>query len=298
MPQIYRADWHDYRSRCIYMVTAVKRPGVDDFGALAGDHRLPPGTCGSSYISYSAVGRAIRDTIARFPLLNPGARVLQYAIMPDHLHLLLFVERPCGETLGQMISRFKVTVNNAAGVESVFAPGFNDQILRPGRSLDTIYRYLRENPWRLAVRRATPDYFRRTSSLLIDGRLYSAYGNMHLLGNPFKEAVVVHRRDTPAERTASRARWLYTAEGGGVLVSPFISPDEKAVRADAEAVGGRIILITDIAMGERYKPHAHDFERCCRGRLLIISTGEGSGDALTRADCVAMNALAATIAKK
>ena len=53
---------------------------------------------------------------------------------------------------------------------------------------------------------------------------------MLLLDNPFKEQVVVHRADSPEVRESNRRRWLYTAANGGVLVSPFISPDERGIR--------------------------------------------------------------------
>ena len=76
---------------------------------------------------------------------------------------------------------------------SIFAKGFNDQILKPTRSLDMLYGYLRDNPRRLAVRREHPEYFRRVNRLKIGDKTYQAYGNIQLLDCPFKEAVVIHR---------------------------------------------------------------------------------------------------------
>lgn len=81
-------------------------------------------------------------------------------------------------------------------------------------------------------------------ALSIAGNTYRVYGNIQLLEHPFKEQVVVHRADSPEVRKQNRDLWLYTAANGGVLVSPFISPAEKGIRAAAEAAGGRIILIS------------------------------------------------------
>ncbi len=67
--------------------------------------------------------------------------------------------------------------------------------------------------------------------------------------------------------------WLSDAAKGTVLVSPFISKSEKAIRVEAEDIGANIILITHEAFGERFKPAAHDFNLCSQGRLLIISLG-------------------------
>ena len=131
--------------------------------------------------------------------------------------------------------------------------------------------------------------------LRIGNRVYNAYGNLQLLDNPFREQVVVHRADSEATRRQNRELWLYTAANGGVLVSPFISPAEKAIRAEAESLGARIILVSPEPFCERYKPAVHDFQLCEQGRLLIVSSPTDCCE-LDRAHCLAMNSLASTIA--
>lgn len=279
------------------MVTLNKFPGVKNFGTLEGDFQIAVGQRGGSFVSESENGRAIKEVLRRFYTIEPNIRILQYSIMPDHVHILLFVEYPTQEELGRIVARFKVEVNNKAGIERMFAKGFNDQILKKSRSLDTLYRYIRENPRRLAVRRAFPEYFRRTNSLRIGKEVYQAYGNFQLLENPFREQVVVHRADSEERRRNNLEQWLYTASNGGVLVSPFISPAEKAVRDRADAIDGRFILIVPDRMDDRYKPVGHDFDLCESGRMLILSAGlnVGMGESLTRRNCLAMNSLAAAI---
>lgn len=296
--QIFRAPWHDYRSRCVYMITLSKHPSIPDFGKLVGSHAIPVGKPGAAVVAFSQGGRCVQKIIARLATTEPAVRVMQYSIMPDHVHLLLMVLRPMDEPLGNIIARFKIYVNREYGIEKVFEEGYNDQILVNARRLDSLFRYIRENPYRLAVRRACPDYFRRLNGFKINGVSYNAYGNLFLLQNPFKEQVVVHRRDTPQERLHNHDRWLYAAANGGVLVSPFISPSEREIRSQAEDVEGRIILITHRAFTDRYKPSGHDFEQCSQGRLLIIapSVDNPRSRELSRATCLEMNALAATIA--
>lgn len=293
MNRILRAPWHDYTQRCIYMITLNKNPLMENFGILQGDYRIPTGQKGAAFISSTALGKAIKNTLRRFNSTEPNVRVLQYALMPDHLHILLFVEYPTEDTLGKIIARFKIEVNKAAGTTGVFAKGFNDQILKSSRSLAVLYRYLRENARRLAVRRARPEFFRRVNALEIGGKTFQAYGNFQLLDCPFKEQVIVHRADSSETRQKNREQWLYTAANGGVLVSPFISPAEKEIRKEAEESGGRFILILSEPMGERYKPAGRDFELCEAGRLLIVSANL-PGD-LSRQTCLTMNTLAQTI---
>lgn len=290
MNRILRAPWHDYTQRCIYMITLNKNPLMENFGILQGDYRIQTGQKGAAFISSTALGKAIKNTLRRFNSTEPNVRVLQYALMPDHLHILLFVEYPTEDTLGKIIARFKIEVNKAAGTTGVFAKGFNDQILKSSRSLAVLYRYLQENARRLAVRKARPEFFRRVNALEIGGKTFQAYGNFQLLACPFKEQVIVHRADSSETKQKNREQWLYTAANGGVLVSPFISPAEKEIRKEAEEAGGRFILIISEPMGERYKPAGREFELCEAGRLLIISAnlpGE-----LSRKTCLVMNELA------
>lgn len=261
-----RAPWHDYTQRRIYHIALKKHAAAPFFGKIAGDWRLPKGSYGRSYLQASPLGRTIKDCIREIGSIHPALRIYQYALMPDHVHMLLSVETPLDEILGRKIAAFKVMVNKRTNLEAVFEKGFNDQILTAARKLDVVYDYLRENPYRLAVRFASPDFFSRITQMHIGDGSYSAYGNIHLLDNPFKEQVIIHRVDSADKRKANKDIWLHTGANGGVLVSPFISRDEKTVRAEAEALGAKIIMITHKAFPERFKPAAHDFALCAEGR--------------------------------
>lgn len=294
----HRAPWHDYTKRQIYHITLKKRIGVTAFGSLAGDWQVPRGVFGRSYIKASPPGSEIKNCLRDISAIHPALKIYQYALMPDHLHLLLSVEEDMDEILGRKLAAFKVMVNKRTKIESVFEKGFNDQILTTTRKLDVIYNYLRDNPFRLAVRLERPQYFTRTNRIKIGDKTYSTYGNFQLLSCPFMDQVVIHRADSTEKRCQNREKWLHSGANGGVLVSPFISPAEKEIRTETEALGAKIILITHEALPERFKPAAHDFDLCTEGRLLIISLGLGAGTQLSRQHCLQMNALAEIVARK
>lgn len=291
-----RAKWHDYTSKCIYHITLMKSPEMPPFGTLAGDCSLKPGTPGAPYIKASPLGQAVKRALREIPDIHPSLRLYQYALMPDHLHMLLSAEAPLDEIIGRKIAIFKVRVNRYYGTRGVFMKGFNDQIIGPNRDLGTLFMYLRDNPYRLAVRRHSPDFFRRIDNVQLGGETWQAYGNLHLLDNPFKEQVVVHRADSAETRADNLGRWLCAAQNGGVLVSPFISKDEKEIRRLAEEEDGRIILICNEPFGERFKPALHDFDLCCSGRLLILAPPDDSLAELTRPVCLRLNTIAESIA--
>lgn len=255
---------------------------------------MPIGSPGSPYTAASATGKAIKQALREISTIDRSLRVLQYALMPDHLHLILYVEEKLDEIIGRKLAAFKVSVNCLSGVSQVFERGFNDQILTKSRSLDIIFKYLRANPYRLATRQANPGFFQKRENLLIGDTPCQLYGNIHLLDNPFREQVIVHRADTDETYSSNRDRWLYNAANGGILVSPFISKREKEIRREAEELGGRFILITNEPLEDRQKPMGKDFELCTEGRLLIIAPLAPVD--FSRSACLTMNSLAARLA--
>lgn len=134
-----RATWHDYNSRCIYMITLNKSGLCGHFGTLAGSLSVPSGQMGAPYVKPSAIGIAIKEALRRMGEIEPAAKIIQYVLMPDHIHFLLFVQEPTTNPLGKTIARFKVLANKLAAVEQVFAEGFNDQILMAACSFHPSY---------------------------------------------------------------------------------------------------------------------------------------------------------------
>lgn len=296
-PRIYRARWHDYCSRCIYMITITKQRDKPLFSNIVGDYKISNGYPGCAAVSLTSLGRIIQRVIKALPFIEPSIKLLQYSIMPDHVHILLFVQKRIQEPIGKYIARMKVGINQECGIVGIFNHGFNDQILKSSRNLQVIYDYIRDNPRRLAVRMACPDYFQRFCRLKIGEIYYQAYGNIQLLDNPFKEPVIVHRADSPETRIGNRDLWLYTASNGGVLVSPFISPDEKAIRDKAIKIGGRIIVIRNEGFEKRFKPHGREFDLCAQGRLLLLAPWRDKlrRSKVSRAESLYMNSLAEKI---
>jgi len=148
---------------------------MPDFGKLGGD-------IDNVYIEKTRLGKIIENNIHNLHKLNPLLEVIQYVIMPDHIYFLLFVtdtiEKPVGNYIGMMKVRIGQEFRAAGGPEGpVFDKNFDDRILHRRRQLTNIVNYIRENPRRLAVRRARPEFFRRVNGLEIGGRRYAAYGN-------------------------------------------------------------------------------------------------------------------------
>lgn len=300
-----RAFAHNYRAPFIYHIILKKMNGSTAFGEVGGDAQIPFGSAGCAFIKESVLGSIIAKKIIEIQKIFPILQVYQFCVMPDHVHILLRVKDWSEHHLDFYIDYLKALIaskysqdyNESMTGDDIFEPGYCDKPLLLKRSLDGLFRYIRENPHRLAMRRQYPQFFQRARSIQIGDRQYEAYGNLFLLRNPDKEAVKVSRKDSPDVIVEKTDSWLDKAAQGTILVSPFISPKEKEIRAKAESQGASFILIIPEGFAERFKPSEHDFALCSAGRLLILSLGLPAKTPLTRGTCLQMNALAAEIAR-
>lgn len=299
-----RAFNHNYYSPFIYHIILKKTPACCAFGNVSGDASIAPGNPGAAFINESLLGTVISKALLHLPHVHYILKLLQFCVMPDHVHILFQVQYTSAEhldfyveSLKKMVAtRYSEKTGHPVTDTDIFEPGYCDKPLYDNRSLDGLYKYIRENPHRLAMRQQYPQFFTRTRQLTIDNKEYEAYGNLFLFRNPDKEAVKISRKFTPQEKEQLKSQWLQSVSQGTILVSPFISREERAIRSEAEALGARLILIVHEAFPERFKPAAHDFELCEQGRLLIISLGHPMKTPLTRDHCVTMNSLAKAIA--
>lgn len=297
-----RAFAHDYFAPFIYHIIIKKAHRCESFGQAEGDARIAPGNPGCARIKESGLGKIVAKVILHLPYDFPIIKLLQFCVMPDHVHLLLQVLYRSDKHLDFYIDNLKERIasrySENTRAEEIFEPGYCDKPLYDNRSLDGLFRYIRENPHRLAMRQQFPQFFQRVRKLQIGEEEYEAYGNLFLFRNPDKEAVKISRKFSTEERQLKQTQWLAAALQGTVLVSPFISQAEKTIRAEAESLNANIILITHEAFPERFKPSAHDFTLCSEGRLLIISLGLPPKTDLSRDICLRMNSLASQIAEK
>ena len=117
-----RSHWHDYHEKCIYLVTVSIKDRLPRLGSVAG------GT-NKAWISLSQEGKAVWSEIEALPKRYPQVRVIQHQIMPDHVHLVLYVSErlPEGLPLGNIIASWKVACSKAcAALRDLKAATHND----------------------------------------------------------------------------------------------------------------------------------------------------------------------------
>ena len=164
--------------------------------------------------------------------------------------------------------------------------------------------YVQLNPQRLATKRLKPGYFRVQKDVEIGGRKYEGVGNVALLmGDTYAPVHVRHtlvekaRHGDNQELRDYKNACVLKARKAIVMVSPFISPDEKQVMQVLLQEHCPFVLLTDNGFRDYYKPSDILFDACASGRLLILSPWpyDGGKRHISRADCVALNVMAEDI---
>ena len=105
-----RAEWQDYGGTGLYMITLCIEGRHPLFGHLEGIISAKRGQTDFPHIVLSPLGRTVLEgELPKIHRFYPQIEVWQAAMMPDHLHLLLYVAEPLpqGKRLGDIIRSFK-----------------------------------------------------------------------------------------------------------------------------------------------------------------------------------------------
>ena len=320
-----RSDQHDYTSKCFYLVTLTVEGRRPLLGELTGQVDTEAG------VALSDLGRAVSEAWSAISSHYPQVAVIAQQVMPDHFHgILFFRENTDGLHLGHVIRGFKAATNRAyrelfpslcAAINSVPRPfscaatlsqstiegrkgpgllwskGYNDRILYNYYQLDRWKAYLRDNPRRLLVKHQHPEFFRVQRNLEYSGLSFSAIGNRFLLDHPVKLQVQCSRRLTLEALEQKKADLLSAAAQGAVLVSPAISPGEKAIMRAAFDAGYPLIILQENGFTDLAKPGGARFDACARGQLLLLAPWEHHNERLVirRDQCLMLNDMARRI---
>ena len=323
---------HDYTARQMYMVTMTTEGRLPLFGKVVGRSDAPEGSPDAPRVELTELGKRVSDEWWGIPNYYPQIEIIALQMMPDHLHGIIFVKEKMEKDLSRVIRGFKTGCHRAyrelfpsvqaaapsisSAVPSVatqsqptqprnshpshgllFSPGYNDKLLLRQGQLQRWLNYLRDNPRRLLMKREHPDLFRVQRNLMVAGQQFSAIGNRFLLERPLLLQVQCSRRLTPEQIEAQVTYFLTQARAGAVLVSPSISPGEKAIMRAAFNEGLPLIILQENGFTNLAKPGGQRMDACQRGQLLLLAPWEHHNEQLTirRGQCLQLNGLAKRI---
>lgn len=330
---------------------------------LLGTLVIPDKDPARARVEATELGGVLLECQRSLPLFCPEIQILQYCLMPDHLHSIWYVRRPMEKSIRYVAQGFWRGAKKAgraysylhAGASRLIGEANNESPMPPSLSpstppslsslapaasrenplrallgdeayyglaphftevpflrplsrrgqLQSMIRYVQLNPQRLATKRLMPGFFRVQEGIVIAGRTYTAVGNILLLHAEHYAPVHVRslwvkaaeQGDTQPLRNYMNGCVL-AARQGTVMVSPFISTQEKQVKTVLLNEQHPFIVLADNGFRDYYKPPADIFDAVAAGRVLLLSPWEYDAGKrhISRADCVALNAMAEEIA--
>ena len=309
-----------WRGVGIYHVTLT----VPSREALFGTLVIPENDSSKAKVERTALGNAVVDELYVMCRHHPEIRILQFCLMPDHLHAVIQVTQVMDTSIRSVIRGYWQGVkklgraytlavaaelnSETTNKEGYAFPIFTERpFIRPlsrRGQLHTMIHYVQMNPQRLATKRLMPGYFRVQKDIEIGGRKYDGVGNVALLmAGHFEPVHVRNVMVKAAEQGQSESLRSYmngcvlAARKGVVMVSPFISPQEKQVKQVLLQEQRPFVLLTDNGFRDYYKPADDLFDACAAGRLLILSPWpyDDGKRHISRSECVALNAMAEEI---
>ena len=297
---------------------------------LLGELVIPENDPRQARVERTELGEKIVHTIFHIQDIHPEVRVIQFCVMPDHVHAVLYVTQPMPKGISTVVrgwwqgakkegrefassfspniirdyKRSSMRDNERSSADSIFTEMPFIRPMSHKGQLQTMIRYVQMNPQRLATKKLMPGFFHVQEGIEIAGRTYRGVGNVALLQAARYAPVHVRRTmiDEAMHGDNTRLRnymngCVLAARQGTVMVSPFISDKEKEVMVVLLAEEHPIIYIADNGFGDYYKPSDGLFDSVAAGRVLILSPWEydPSKRHVSRAECVAMNQMAEEI---
>ena len=143
---------YDYRSNGAYFITICTKDRKNIFWAkeqpdfVGEDIILPPDN-----VRLSPYGKITEAAIIAIPKYYPNIELLQYVVMPNHIHMILFIPYDSGRMISSptsiltAVGQMKRHVSKKAGV-AIWQKSFHDHVIRNKNDYEKISRYIHENP--------------------------------------------------------------------------------------------------------------------------------------------------------
>jgi len=257
------------------------------FGAIVGEQSV-----------LNEFGKAIQESLQSLGERYPGTEVIEFIVMPNHVHILLRLARRRDNhkhQLGYVIGRFKGWI--AKVYRDMLAQGqvvdvgptpwqrdYWDKLVTTAEQLEAFRRYIRQNPAKW-----TRDRFGVVTSYsfgeigLLNARLVGFVASQGAWAEELKPRLLWRKAGTEARQPSPEVRRSDLAMNAQAhqpdpIISTFTSAQERAVFRKLLAKGRRFVKIYPggIPPSEVLEPEVAD--ACKAGKALLISpvpTGAG-----------------------
>lgn len=145
-----RLPTYEYSEDGAYFLTTCSKNRENILGKIVGD------IDDISSVELSEIGKIVENSILKIPQIYPAISVDNFVIMPNHIHLLLRVDKQVNgllisaPTMSVVLGNMKSYTSKASG-KSIWQDSFHDHVIRNQKDYDMIWQYIENNPkkWQL-----------------------------------------------------------------------------------------------------------------------------------------------------
>lgn len=137
-----RLSCFDYNIPHPYFITICTADKRCVLGRVVGESiALPP------HIELTNWGKVVDAAIREIPVRYPMLKLDKYVIMPNHLHLILWITETADNapTISHVVQQMKGFVTKQLGV-SIWQKSFHDHVIRGEPDYQEIWEYIENNP--------------------------------------------------------------------------------------------------------------------------------------------------------
>ncbi len=265
------------------------------------------------FVELTADGEAVVDALQEMPRRYPQVSLLEWQVMPEHVHFVVFVKEKLDRPFGALVRGFKAgavkrwkslrenaqTQDQRENAQTQdqrelvstelpeWSEGFVDVILWRDGQLQAMLDYLADNPRRLAMKRADPGLFKRVVDLQIVLKIgdassrcreelvghFSAIGNRFLLEAPLAQVQVSRRFCRYRRITLPSGGSKIARDAGGEPIVELETPEYRARRDELLAAARHGAVLVSPCVSDGERQIAR--EALSAGMKLITMLNKG-----------------------
>ena len=143
---------YDYCSNGAYFITVCTKDRKNIFWNkeqpdFVGEDIILP----SENVQLSPHGKIVEEAVNAIPEHYPHIELLQYVIMPNHIHMILFIPYDNGRMISSptsiltVVGQMKRYISKKIGA-AIWQKSFHDHVIRDKNDYEKISKYIYENP--------------------------------------------------------------------------------------------------------------------------------------------------------
>ena len=280
---------YDYSRGAVMFVTTSTEPRQSVFSRIEGGKAGP-----------TEFGRQVLHELSVTTQRVPEVKLSRYVLMPDHVHLLLWITPGQADglaRLGRFVGGFKRAVRQRwkeqGHLDALWQEGYHDLICLDHDFIEGVKLYIDYNPlkWELmhTEKGLIPIKEPLDTVWLPDSTYWKGIGRCDLLDGTRKLCAVRISRRVEADRIpAVIERFRAALEKGFCFVSTFLSPGERALYRMLAETGAEFVHIKGTAIPVVYRPTIHETPLFAAKKLLVIGRQTDERE-VRRSDCLALN---------